>query len=405
MLDTFSDIAGKVKLRCPAASIYLCRDWVNNAFRRVAERRRWSWLVRYGQFIAPAAYTTGTVTCTLGSTTVTGAGTAWTTDMAGRQFRIGVGRPIYTIAAVNNATSLDLDMVWGAPTIAATTYSIYQAYFTPPSDFKSLITVWDPAFNWQLRLNVHQEEINAIDAQRTNTGNSWWVSARDYSSSYSGVVSSVVQAVGAGPDPVSSGNYSGVNDALFTVEVTLGGASGVATYQWKKDGGAYTAGVLSDPAAAELQEGVYVYWPAAVVYVLGDVFIIRVSASASPGLPRYEFWPHQRSAYVYPFLYEARATDLEDPGAVLPRYVRGDILLDMALSEAAAWPGPSADQPNPMYDQRLAAYYGAKSERMLNELELKDNETSEIDANYQMVTSLPYAIPWGDSAWLQSHDV
>src|SRR5262245_37087920 len=101
-------------LRCPAASPFLTQDWVRNAFRQIAERRRWSWLIKFGQFIAPAVYNTGTVSVTRNSTTVTGVGSSWDQSMVGLQFRIGTATPIYTVAQVNSTTSLDLDAVWGS---------------------------------------------------------------------------------------------------------------------------------------------------------------------------------------------------------------------------------------------------------------------------------------------------
>jgi len=407
MLDTYTSIYNKLNLRCPAASSLLCRDWVSNAFRQIAERRRWSWKIKFGQFILPALYNTGTVTVTRNSTTVTGVSTVWDNTMVGRQFRLGTS-PIYTIAQVNSATSLDLDLVWGPATQSGVGYSIYQAYVTPPTDFHSLICVWDPNYNWQLWLNVTQDEINAWDAQRSNVGTPYLVASRDYSTTYAGTVKSALQVVGTGPNPVatSQGNgYTGAVSGVFTVEVTLGGISGTAEFKWKKDSGSYLTGIVTDTAAQDLQDGVAVYWPDTVTYVAGDVFIVQAEAIMQGGLPRFELWPHQQSAYVYPFLYEARPSDLEDTGANLPRYIRGDVLLEMALANAARWPGPSQDKPNPYFNSSLALQHDKRSEFMIAELERQDDETYERDAKYQIVSALPFApFPFGDSNWMQRHD-
>lgn len=408
-LDTLDSISGKVLLRCPAASITLARDWVNNSFRQIAERRRWSWLIKYGQFITPDLYNAGTVSITQNSTTVTGVGTAWTGNMAGRQFRQGFS-PIYTIAQVNSATSLDLELVWGPQTVTGVTYEIYQAYMTPPSDFHSLMTVWDPNYNWQLWLNIRQQEIDAWDAQRANTGpSSYLVAALDYTTAYTGAVAASLQVRGTGPGPTSTNQgqgYTGANDAIFTVEVTTGGTATNAIFKWKKDSGAYLAGVVTDTIPQDLSDGVEIFWPAVNVYVVGDVFVIRCTASLSGGLPRYEFWPHKKSNYVFPYLYEARATDLTDAGATLPRYIRGDVLLKMALAEAAQWPGPSADKPNPYYNVTLARDLKAEAERYIYELERQDDLTFEDDLTYQMYQSMPMApLPFGSAQWLQAHAI
>src|SRR5262245_20670763 len=108
---------------------------VVNAFRRLAETRRWSWLVKFGQFIAPPVYNDGTVTVTQYSTTVTGSGTTFTAAMVGRQFRIGLTAPIYTIAQYVSATEIALDSPWGGESASGETFQIYQCFYTPPDDF------------------------------------------------------------------------------------------------------------------------------------------------------------------------------------------------------------------------------------------------------------------------------
>lgn len=405
-LDTYLQIWSRVLLRCPAASSFLAQDWVNNAFRRIGERRRWSWLLKYGQFLAPAIYTTGTVDVTRSSTTITGTATTWTQAMVGRQFRIPASTPIYTITQVTSATSIEIDTAWGGATATGVGYQIYQCYFTPPDDFHSFLSVWDPAMNWQLWRNIQQGELNAWDAQRSNTGQVYCVASFDYTQTRVGIVAPVVQSIGTGPDPVSTGTYTAPTSAIFTVECTLGGTTTTATYKWKKDGGSYTTGVVTSATAQTLQDGTQVYWPLAQTYVIGDTWEIAVTPTQSAGLPRYELWPHQTAQYVYPFLYEARPVDLSDTNAVLPRYIRGDVLVEMALAMAAEWPGPSADKPNPYYDLRLAAMHTARAEQMIMELERQDDEVYEQDLTYSFATlGWPFATPLGDSAWLQSHAI
>src|SRR3989304_9393290 len=100
MADSFQDCWGRVLLRAPNLGPKLAQDMVRNAFRNLAERRRWSWSVKESQIIAPVVYNTGTVTVTLNSNIVTGASTVWTSAMVGRQFRTGLEEPIYTVSSV-----------------------------------------------------------------------------------------------------------------------------------------------------------------------------------------------------------------------------------------------------------------------------------------------------------------
>lgn len=407
MLDTYQDCWNKVILRCPSLSPKLAQDFIVNAFRRIAERRRWSWLVKYGQFITPAVYTTGTASVTNGLSIVTGSGTVWTGAMQGQQFRVGNASPIYTIKSVISGTSLELDSPFGGPSGTAVGYNIYQCFFTVPEDFHQFITVWDPAFNWQLCLDIDQHELNIWDAQRANVGNPFVVSFRDYTTSQNGFVGAVLQVFGSGNAPGSSGTFTGPSNATFTIEITTTGASGTAVYKWKKNDGAYTTNVVTDVggAAEALMDGVNIYFPTGVTYTFKNVFIVNAVAVPSSGLPRYELWPQQQSQKVYPFLYESRWIDLDDPGVTLPRYIRGDVLVEVALEDLSLWPG-MADKPNPYFSYRTAAYHGSRVERLISVLERQDEAVWQQMLTYQYpAVSWAYATPLGDSRWLQNHAI
>lgn len=313
-LSTYDGLVRQVKLRCPAASLFLARQWIDYAFRQFWDRKLWSWQRKRGQFLLDQAIISGTATVTRGSTTVTGVGTTWLTgpvDPTAHQFRVGTQTPIYTVQSVTSDTQLDLTEVWGGTTASGANYSIYNAYVTVPSDFQNFITVWDPQYNWQLELNVTQEELNAWDAQRANTGVAYTVTSLDF------------------------------NDVFNT-----------------------------------------------------------------PPLARYEIWPHQRAQYVYPFMYVSRPPDLSDPGATLPRAIRGDVLLELAMAQAARWPGAAKDQPNPYFNLALAQAHEMRGQGMLTELQRTDDEIMTNDVSYMSLSAMPFAsIPWGDARYLQSHDI
>lgn len=408
MLDTYSECWNRVILRAPSLSPALAQDFVTNAFRRLAERRRWSWLVKYGQFITPAVYSTGTVDVFRDSDLIIGTGTSWDATMIGRQFRVGLAAPIYTITNVTSPTNLQIDASFGGSTQQGITYSIYQCFYTVPDDFHQFVSLWDPAFNWQLMLNIDQSELNIVDAQRANVSNPYVVSFRDYTTAQVGIVGRPLQVLGNGNVPGASGTFTGPASAVFTIEVTTGGIPGTAEYQWKKGSGSYTTGVVTDGNgdAQELMDGIMVYWPTGLSYTDGDVFIIQATAVPNAGLPRYELWPHQQALKVYPFLYESRPVDISDSGAVIPRYIRGDVLVEMALEDVALWPGPSADKPNPHFNPKLAEYHGNKAENMIRWLETQDDDIWVQDIQYRYpAIAWSMATPLGDARWLQSHAI
>ena len=286
-LDTLASITGKVLLRCPSASSLLVRDWVSNAFRRVAERRSWSWLIKRGQFLTVASYSTGTCTVTHNSTAVTGAGTAWTNAMIGRQFFVS-GNPIYTITAVGGVGSLTLDDEYGGDTNATASYQIYKAYMEVPTDFHAFISVWDTATGRTLNTTTTQRELQAADTERGSQGDPSLLAFLDY------------------------------------------------------------------------------YLPT------GQTVMV----------PRYEMWPHPVAKAVYPFIYEMRPTDLEDSGATLPRFLHGDVLLEMSLEQAAMWPGPSKDKINPYFNRDLAVMHRNRSEQLIMEMERQDEEVGVQNIYY-----------------------
>lgn len=310
-LSTFESLWRGVNLRCPSASLFLARTWVDFAFRQLWDYKLWSWQRKRGQFLMAQATVAGTATTTRGSFSVTGIGTSWSSNLVGQQFRTGLQSNIYTIATVPSATSLTLTQVWGNNSATGVQYSIYNAYVTVPTDFQNFITVWDPLYNWQLETNVTQEELNAWDSQRANRGTAYVVASYELESYFN-----------------------------------------------------------------------------------------------NPPLPQYEIWPHQTAQYVYPFLYISRPPDLSDPGASLPRLIRGDVLLELALAQCARWPGASKDEPNPYFNLQLAMQHEGRGNAMILEMARTDDEQIENDVTYLSLSSMPFAsIPYGDARYLQSHDL
>ena len=143
--------------------------------------------------------------------------------------------------------------------------------------------------------------------------------------------------------------------------------------------------------------------------VVEAAYTYAVAASSSGQvlpLARYEWWPHQQSQYVYPYIYSTQPPDLQDSNATLPRMVRGDVLLEGALAQCAMWPGPSVDKPNPYYNLQLALRHEQRFERMVAELEIRDDALFSEDVKFLEWQSLPFAvIPMLDSRWLQQHSI
>jgi len=244
-----------------------------------------------------------------------------------------------------------------------------------------------------------------IDAQRASVGNPYVVSFRDYTTSQVGIVAASVQIVGSGAVPTSGGTYTAPANAIFTIVITTGGASGTAVFKWSKNNGAYTTGVTTSTSAITLQDGVTVAFPTGT-YVINDTFIISTTAIPNAGVCRVELYPHIQSAKVFPFLYSTLVTDLNDSNAVIPRSIQGNFLVDLALEDVAMWPGPSPDKKNIYFSRNTAEYYRVRNERQMIELERADDNiwVQDLTYSYPAITWAS-ATPLGDASYLQSHSI
>jgi hypothetical protein len=92
----------------------------------------------YGGSLKTAPYSTGTVTVTNGSKTVTGAGTSWTANVdAGMILRVGSDSAIGLVASVDTNTQITLRDAWSGTTAAGASYTLVTVSL--PSEFTSLI--------------------------------------------------------------------------------------------------------------------------------------------------------------------------------------------------------------------------------------------------------------------------
>lgn len=173
---TFQEIWRGVRLYAPDIPIPLAQRFVNYAYRRAARSQRWSQLRAQGEWYLPAPYTTGTVSATDGSASVTGSGTTWTSSMVGRQVMLASqGVPWYDITAVPDATTLTLDRPYSGPALSGEEYEISQVYVEAPSDFGFFISILDPEREWKLHFDIQQAVIDSWDPKRTKVGDVWVV--------------------------------------------------------------------------------------------------------------------------------------------------------------------------------------------------------------------------------------
>lgn len=419
MADDFTEIWNKVLLRAPIDPAQ-AQSFVQDAFQQFGERREWSWLIRNSAFAPPNLYDTGLATATPNSAVVTGTDTVWTQDMIGRQFRFGIFTPIYTIIAVDSATSLLLDQPWIGQGPVSQGYLLYQAYYSTPADFREWLTLKDPQNNFKLHTNTMQPQLDYWDPQRSQNQTPRCVAFLDYGGGLNGSqgqIGPVQEVSGSGPGPISTTTtgYSYPAPATYVVTISFGGqpGDGNLTFMWFRISNGITTTPSNDTTvpdndAIDLSDGVKIYFPTGDdPYVTGNIFIVNCAQNLTQPQtsPRYEMWPHPMTQiYYYPFLYVAKIPEFDAAHPQLPPFVRKDVILELALEKAAMYPGVSVDTPNPYFSLVLAGRHRATYERMAMDLELKDDSTAIRDMVYQDQT--PWApMPFMDGSWLRDHAV
>lgn len=137
---TWGEIRGMAAAEAPGRGNDLLTSWIQRSYREILDHRDWQGLHQDGLLMVVGSYDAGTVALTQGSTAVTGTGTAFTTQMTGRKFRIVGGQEWYTFSYVS-ATSGTLDRPYEGETDATATYVIYQDRYALPGAVKLVETM------------------------------------------------------------------------------------------------------------------------------------------------------------------------------------------------------------------------------------------------------------------------
>lgn len=166
---TFGDVWRRVRLAAPGAPFGLCRQWTQQAYTTVAERRPWNWSRVCSQLEVPAA-TTVVAVFTFNSLTVTAAPGTFTPAMVGQQLRVA-RIPIYTINAVDGTgATATLDQVYTDPVVVGSqTATVAGIYQTLPADFGAFLLVIDPYNQRLIPWWFTQEDLARLDPGRMSS--------------------------------------------------------------------------------------------------------------------------------------------------------------------------------------------------------------------------------------------
>jgi len=180
----FNEMIQQLLLEIPGIASSQAKIYLNEALGLIYDTQNWSWQLQTAGWLTPGLLFPGGPGTSVGTVSVTAfsdqvipslaAKTAWLayTGMplfTQLQFRSPY-YSLYNIIAINPTTgSLTLDRPWMEPTMAASTYMIYQAYFpVPVPDFKRFLTARDTTNNWPMDYwTKSQMDLAVEDPERT----------------------------------------------------------------------------------------------------------------------------------------------------------------------------------------------------------------------------------------------
>ena len=190
LLEASANLVGEI----PSLPRLLAQKYINQAILEIRKDYMWSWNIGEGILITPGLVSTGTVSVTQFSATVT-----FDTDaqialnavenanppLIERQFRIP-GGPLYNILSYDDTNgNCVLDRIYGEPTNSGAIYNVYRAYYDPPStdgvtpnnDFLRYLTINNTQQGYQIssrRLNQPREILNRRDPLRGALGSPYY---------------------------------------------------------------------------------------------------------------------------------------------------------------------------------------------------------------------------------------
>lgn len=116
--------------------LLLVGEFVARRWQEVANSTTLRALRKQGELVIPTPVEDGTVAATQGSTTITGTGTAFTSDLVGRHIRIK--QAWYLIAQVVSTTSLALQTEYSETTITGAGYHIVKRFHELAPDVRKI---------------------------------------------------------------------------------------------------------------------------------------------------------------------------------------------------------------------------------------------------------------------------
>ncbi len=169
---TFADLQNEVYAHTgldstDATNIANVNRWINYVQQDLCDRWPWSFMEGRESIVTVPDYSTGTVSINTGSTTVTGAGTAFTATQANGQYFIQFAgsNDWYRVTARSSGTSITVEQPYqGLTNLSANTFIVREFFYSLSSACDRIIDVK----NWQTPLKLLQVDPRSLDDLRPN---------------------------------------------------------------------------------------------------------------------------------------------------------------------------------------------------------------------------------------------
>ena len=353
--DGLAEMIGAVRMYKPNESPANIQNWLNWRMRNIIDRRPyWAGLISKGVVALPAAYTTGTISLTNGSATVTGSSTAWPiVDIVNTTIAAAVtttGIQTVTPASMSGITEDSYLYVDGAGNpeaiaVKSTTATTFTAVFTRTHTAGFAITQSSLAGR-QLKVTTTTPRFTILYVTSGTSlvlDNPWSTTAVSDSSYVINLAYLTLQP--------------NVKEILFAVDPVQGRPLRLH----------YPIEMLNrrDPQRTAVNS------PA----LLADI------GPNINGNMQYEIYPPSNTARQIYYQYYKQWPDMKNPADQPPPFIDPAVIVAGAIADALRH---RAERDDPFYDPASARMWDEKFERGVAAVELADNSKSMQDYTWSM---------------------
>lgn len=126
------------------------KGYILTAYQQILDQRQWLGLREVYQLLTIPADRIGTVSATLGSTAITGVGTAWDSQATRMQIQIAAYQETYGVT-FTSATTAELDRAFESASVVDESFAVFRQNYAMPEECKSINRIVRPGYTNPLK--------------------------------------------------------------------------------------------------------------------------------------------------------------------------------------------------------------------------------------------------------------